>query len=132
MPRHYSDDDYSSDSPPRRRSDRHRDKDRDRSGHRSRGYKEEEIIEARGPPAVTARRDALIRRQNSDESIEEIRRDFPPAGEAGYARRSSRRARSDRRGRYDDYYSDDYDDYDDRRRRGHRKRDSKKGKKTLA
>lgn len=114
------DDDYYSDSPPRHRSDRHRDRDSRRNRP---DYREEEIIEARGPPAQAAQRNALIRRQASDESIEEVRRDFPPGGDAGYARRTTRRARSQGHGgRYDD----DYDDYYDDRRRD-RRRDGRKG-----
>lgn len=127
MPRHYSDDDYSSDSPPRHKSDRDRRRDRDRDRERDRDrdrgsggrrIKEEEVIEARGPQASEARRNALIRRQASEESIEEVRRDFPPGGD--YGRKPMRRAKSDGRGRYDEYSDDDR--YDDRRRKDKKKR----------
>ena len=137
MPRRRDDydsyDDYS-DSPPRHRSDRHRDRDRDKDrdrGDRDRrskpAYKEEEIIEARGAaPVAAARRDQLIRRQMSDDSIEEVRRDFPPGGDPGYARRTTRRARSDGRGKYDGEYSDD--EYYGSRKKKDKRYDDRRGK----
>ena len=132
MPRHRSYDSYDddSDSPPRHRSDhRHRDRDHDRERgdrHSKPAYKEEEIIEARGAaPVAAARRDQLIRRQMSDDSIEEVRREFPPGGDPGYTRRTARRARSDGRGRYDEDYSDD--DYYGGRRKKDKRYDDRKG-----
>lgn len=123
MPRHRDYDSYDeySDSPPRYRSDKHHDKDRGDRDRRSKpAYKEEEIIEARGAaPVAAARRDALIRRQMSDDSIEEVRREFPPGGDPAYARGTTRRARSDGRGRYGDDYSDD-DRYGGRRKKDKR------------
>ncbi|KAL8790586.1 MAG: hypothetical protein Q9195_006266 [Heterodermia aff. obscurata] len=121
MPRRRDDydsyDDYS-DSPPRHRDRRSKP-----------AYKEEEIIEARGAaPVAAARRDQLIRRQMSDDSIEEVRRDFPPGGDPGYARRTTRRARSDGRGKYDGDYSDD-EYYGSRRKRDKRYDDRKGGRR---
>lgn len=87
-------------------------------------YEEEEIIAARSGPRGSKHRGALAPRDrdsSSDSSIEEVRRDFPPAGygrSGSYDRRPKRAksARDSRKGgRYDDYYDDDYDD---RRRRG--------------
>ena len=57
----------------------------------------------------------LVRRRDSDESIEEVRRDFPPGGDGMYVQRRTttrdryapRRRSPDRRSRYDD---EDYDD----------------------
>lgn len=134
MPRHRDYDSYDdySDSPPRHRSDRHRDRERDRDrvdrDRRSKpAYKEEEIIEARGAaPVAAARRDQLIRRQMSDDSIEEVRREFPPGGDPGYERRTTRRARSDGRGRYDDNYS--HDDYNSGRRKKDKRYEERRGK----
>lgn len=68
---------------------------------------------------VQSSRDLVPRaREDSDLSVEEIRRDFPPPG---YSTRDLRRARSAEPGQYDDY--DDrrshYSRYDDRSAYGH-------------
>ena len=99
---------YYDDEPRRHRSHReHRD---------SRPVYEEEVIEARrSRPKREPEHMELVRRRDSDESVEEVRRDFPP-GEGSYVQRRTTtrdkyapRARSmDRRHRYDD--DDEYDD----------------------
>lgn len=56
-------------------------------------------------------------REDSDLSVEEVRRDFPPPG---YAARDVRRTRSAEPGHYDDYY-DRRDHHDSRSARDHKK-----------
>ena len=104
---------YYDDDTPRRRS------------HRTsrRPVYEEEVIETRGPRAN--RTTDLIRRRDSDEDVEEVRRDFAP-GEGAYVSRkySARERRAPARARSvgrSSYYSDD--DYEDSRRGGGRRRD---------
>ncbi|MCJ1336042.1 hypothetical protein MMC09_001317 [Bachmanniomyces sp. S44760] len=105
---------YYDDQPRRERSDRHKSR-RDRPVV----YEEEEIIASRNgpPPRNSKAKGELIRRQRSDSdlSIEEVERDFPPNG--AYIKRKTTtrdkyaapRARSDDRGggRRDDYYGGD-------------------------
>lgn len=121
-----------------RREDRRR---RDR--RKDPAYEQEEIIAARSGPKGSKHKGALVPRgrdSSSDSSIEEVRRDFPPAGydrSGSYDRRRDHRPKraksareSKRGGRYDDdYYSDDY--YDDRQRRGKSKLNSESFPSTL-
>jgi hypothetical protein len=89
---------------------------RHRSHRHSRPVYEEEIIESRTTrPRAPPQQMELVRRRDSDESIEEVRRDFPP-GDGTYIQRKTTtrdrypRARSmDRRSYYeeDDYYRDE-------------------------
>ncbi|MCJ1485110.1 hypothetical protein MMC06_005283 [Schaereria dolodes] len=85
-------------------------------------YEEEEIIESRhGPPRGAPRQMSLIRREDSDESVEEVRRDFPPPNDGTYVKR-----RTTVRDKYvaprtrsvDHSYREDY--HDDRKRGGRR------------
>jgi len=128
MPSYYDDDDDRRDDRRRDRGggDRDRDRDRDRGGHSRRDgpvYEEEEIIEARrGPARDRDPRDlkagALVprRRDDSESSIEEIDRRFPPRGHGGRDKGyPPRRAKSHGGGRYDD-------DYDDRPRKKDKRR----------
>lgn len=98
---------YYDDAPPRERTTRYvREERRTGGGDRDRRYEREEYLAPH-----TSSRDLIPRgRENSDLSVEEIQRDFPPPGYA----RDIRRARS--AGAYDDY--DDDRDYDRRPRRG--------------
>lgn len=105
---------YYDDAPPRDRTARYvREERRTGGGDRDRRYQRKEYLGAY-PPS----RDLVPRgRENSDLSVEEIQRDFPPPGYA----RDTRRARS--AGLYDDYddrrsYYDDDRDYDRRSKRG--------------
>ena len=105
-------DDYDR-SPRRHKSDRR---------HKQPKYEEEEIIEARGPAA--ARRGQVMRRQDSDYSIEEVRRDFHPGGGDVYARRSTKKS-AVRSGKHGGRYSDDEEYYDNRRRNDKRYNDQR-------
>ncbi|KAL8771204.1 MAG: hypothetical protein Q9209_003375 [Squamulea sp. 1 TL-2023] len=100
---------YYDDDPPRRRKS-HRHRDRDRAAY------EDEVYEPRGSRGAAARQDALVRRARDDDSdsIEEVHRDFPPGGGAYNKSRHQRRARS---------YDDDYYNEPRRRRGGGRRRD---------
>lgn len=128
MPSYYDDDDDRDDDRHRDRGGRgDRDSGRDRGGRYKRDgpvYEEEEIIEARRGPARDRdprdpRAGALIprRRDDSESSIEEIDRKYPPKGYAGGRDKGypPRRAKSHGGGRYDD-------DYDDRPRKKDKRR----------
>ncbi|KAK4691945.1 hypothetical protein P7C71_g5166, partial [Lecanoromycetidae sp. Uapishka_2] len=130
MPSYYDDEDDRGDDRHRDRGgrgDRDRDRDRDRGGRSRRDgpvYEEEEIIEARRGPARDRdprdpRAGALVprRRDDSESSIEEIDRKYPPKGYGGGRDKGypPRRAKSHGGGRYDD-------DYDDRPRKKDRRR----------
>ena len=104
------------------------DGDRPRRSHRSsrRPVYEEEIIETRNPRGSRQPQMDLVRRRDSDDDIEEVRRDFPP-GDGAYISRHYQtkeryapqpRARSAGRG---SYYDDD--SYYDSRRKSRRTRD---------
>ena len=97
---------YDDEQPRRHRSHRH-----------SRPVYEEEVIETR--QSKPSRREPehmeLVRRRDSDDSVEEVRRDFPPGGGDGMyvQRRTTTRDRyaprtrsMDRHSRYDDEYDD--------------------------
>ena len=125
MPHDYSDEDDRRDDRRRDKGGRDKDRDRDRSGRSRRDapvYEEEEIIEARRGPARDRdprdpRAGALVprRRDDSESSVEEIDRNFPPRGYSGRDKGyPPRRAKSHGGGRYDDYD-------DDRSRRKRRK-----------
>jgi hypothetical protein len=128
MPSYYDDDDERGND--RRRDKGGRDRDRDRGGRSQRDgpvYEEEEIIEARkGPardrPPRDPRAGALIprRRDDSESSVEEIDRRFPPRGHGGGRDKGypPRRAKSHGGGRYDD-------NHDDRSRRKDKRRKSR-------
>ncbi|KAJ9138965.1 hypothetical protein NKR19_g7680 [Coniochaeta hoffmannii] len=100
---------YYDDAPARERTTRYvREERRTGGGDRDRRYEREEYLGVH-----PSSRDLVPRgRENSDLSVEEIQRDFPPPG---YAGRDIRRARS--AGAYDDYddrrsYYDDDRDYE--------------------
>ncbi|KAG0649958.1 hypothetical protein D0Z07_3585 [Hyphodiscus hymeniophilus] len=98
-------DPYEYDEPRRHRSSRHKDRRDDREPR----YVETQETYIRGPagaplapdpPYATSRTTDLMRRpdrQDSDLSIEEVRRDFPPPGAAGYVQQRSM-VRDDRYG----------------------------------
>jgi len=116
---------------------------RHRSHRHSRDYRDDReprYVETqevyRGPapvapePPYAVRQTEMIRRphrEDSDLSIEEVRRDFPPPGAGPYSQRSMAvrddrygppsRARSAERGRYEDDPRRSYNDLDDRRSR---------------
>jgi hypothetical protein len=105
---------YYDDAPTRERTTRYvREERRGGGGDRDRRYEREEYLGVH-----PSSRDLVPRgRENSDLSVEEIQRDFPPPGYA----RDIRRARS--AGPYDDYddrrsYYDDDRDYDRRSKKG--------------
>jgi hypothetical protein len=106
---------YYDDAPARERTTRYvREERRTSGGARDRRYEREEYLGVH-----PSSRDLVPRgRENSDLSVEEIQRDFPPPGYA----RDIRRARS--AGPYDDYddrrssYYDDDRDYDRRSKKG--------------
>lgn len=105
---------YYDDAPSRERTTRYVREERRGGGDRDRRYEREEYL------GVHPSRELVPRaRENSDLSVEEIQRDFPPPGYA----RDIRRARS--AGPYDDYddrrsYYDDDRDYDRRSKKGSR------------
>ncbi|KAB5536588.1 hypothetical protein GE09DRAFT_332288 [Coniochaeta sp. 2T2.1] len=107
---------YYDDAPPtRERTTRYvREERRTGGSDRDRRYERDDYLGVHG-----SSRDLVPRgRENSDLSVEEIQRDFPPPG---YAGRDIRRARS--AGAYDDYddrrsYYDDDRDYDRRSKKG--------------
>ncbi|KAK4106008.1 hypothetical protein N658DRAFT_490618 [Parathielavia hyrcaniae] len=100
------------DAPPRERTSKRYYREDRREERDPRYYESRETLH------VLPSRDLVPRaREDSDLSVEEIRRDFPPPG---YSSRDMRRARSAEPG-HDDYYDDrrshyardrDYDDYD--------------------
>src|SRR4051812_17857545 len=111
--------DYDYDDAPRR-SHRHRERRDDREPR----YVETQETYVRGPagavplapePPYTSRTTDLVRRpvrEDSDLSIEEVRRDFPPPGAGGYLSQRERygpptRARSAERSVYGDYLGDE-------------------------
>lgn len=100
---------YYEDETPRRRSHR-----------KSRPVYEEEIVERRTtkqPREANAQQynTEIVRRRDSDESVEEVRRDFPPGDGTYIQRRTTTRDRHAPRRR-----SADYDYYDDSRKGGER------------
>lgn len=107
------------DAPPRERTTKRYYREERRDDYDPRYYESRETIH------VQPSRDLVVprHREDSDLSVEEIRRDFPPPG---YSNRDLRRARSAEPGHHDDYddrrsyYSRDrgYDDYD---RKGRKK-----------
>lgn len=104
---------YDTQDPPRRhRSERHRDR-RSRRDAPPPDYRETTYVEKREGPIPSGHMELIRRtRDDSDEYVEEVRRDFPPGDGAYHQRRGAprdqyapRRARSADRGRYkDDYY----------------------------
>jgi hypothetical protein len=105
------------DAPPRERTTKRYYREERREERDPRYYESRETLH------VQPSRDLVPRaREDSDLSVEEIRRDFPPPG---YSTRDLRRARSAEPGHYDEYddrrshYSRDrgYDDYDRKARK---------------
>ena len=95
---------YYDDETPRRRSHR-----------KSRPVYEEEIIERRSTKPKDSGQMQLVRRRDSEDSVEEVRRDFPPGDGTYIQRRTTTRDRYGHRRRSADYDYDDADQYESRR-----------------
>ena len=95
---------YDDEQPRRHRSHRH-----------SRPVYEEEIIESRQTRGAGREPDRmeLVRRRDSDESVEEVRRDFPPGDGTYIKRKTTTRDRYAPRTHSTDRRSAYYDDGDD-------------------